>query len=166
MQPRVTEDGAHCGPCRTRTCGVDWLPVPDLQSGAFAAQPTTHETRERPELGDSHRISPPRVSSGGRTRTYNPTINSRLRCLLRHAGIKHYVVHATSARRESNPHHPLRRRVLCPLSYRRLTGARHKERTQPLSGNILLCYPLARNSTFTRRQSNTHERLHWLTKHQ
>ena len=87
VQPRVTEDGAHCGPSRTRTCGVDGLPVPGLQPGAIAAQPTTQETRERPVLGDECRTSLPRVSSGGRTRTYNPTINSRLRCLLRHAGM-------------------------------------------------------------------------------
>ena len=54
--------------------------------------------------------------------------------------------------------------MLCPLSYRRLTGARHKERTQPLSGNILLCYPLARNSTFfAPPQFLAIERLHWLT---
>lgn len=95
-----------------------------IQSGAFAARPTTHETRERPALGDECRTSLPRVSSGSRTRTYNPTINSRLRRQLRHAGmIKHYVVLAASARRESNPHHPLRRRMLCPLSYRRLSRA-------------------------------------------
>lgn len=119
----------HCGPCKTCTCGVDWLPVPDLQSGAFAARPTTQETRERPELGDECRTSLPRVSSGGRTRTYNPTINSRLRCQLRHAGIKHYVVLAASARRESNPHHPLRRRMLCPLSYRRLMAVTPPTRT-------------------------------------
>lgn len=131
VQPRVTEGGAHCGPFRTRTCGVGWLPVPDLQSGAFAAQPTTQETRERPALGDEYRTSLPRVSSGSRTRTYNPTVNSRLRCLLRHAGmIKHYAVLAASARRESNPHHPLRRQVLCPLSYRRLADTRHTERAQ------------------------------------
>lgn len=121
----------HCGPCRTRTCGVDWLPVPGLQQGAFAAQPTTHETRERPVLGDEYRTSLPRVSSGSRTRTYNPTINSRLRYLLRHAGmIKHYVVLTASARRESNPHHPLRRRMLFPLSYRRLADTRHTERAR------------------------------------
>ena len=87
MQPRVTEGGAHCGPCKTCTCGVDRLPVPELQSGAFAARPTTHDTRERPVLGDECRTSLPRVSSGSRTRTYNLEINSRLRCLLRHAGM-------------------------------------------------------------------------------
>ena len=131
VQPRVTEDGAHCGPCKTCTCGVDWLPVPELQSGAFAARPTTQETRERPALGDEYRTSLPRVSSGSRTRTYNLAVNSRLRYLLRHAGmIKHYAVFHASARRDSNPHHPLRRRALCPLSYRRLADTRHTERAQ------------------------------------
>ena len=98
VQPRVTEDGAHCGPCRTRTCGVDWLPVPGLQPGAFAAQPTTHETRERPVLGDECRTSLPRVSSGSRTRTCNPTVNSRLRCLLRHAGMMKTLCSSRSVR--------------------------------------------------------------------
>ena len=121
----------HCGPCKTCTCGVDWLPVPDLQSGAFAARPTTQETRERPALGDECRTSLPRVSSGSRTRTYNLAVNSRLRYPLRHAGmIKHYAVLTASARRESNPHHPLRRRTLCPLSYRRLADTRHTERAR------------------------------------
>ena len=81
-----------------------------------------HERDQRQVSG--YRTSLPRVSSGSRTRTYNPTINSRLRCQLRHAGmIKHYVVLAASAWMESNHHHPLRRRMLCPLSYRRLTRA-------------------------------------------
>ena len=88
----------HCGPCKTCTCGVDWLPVPDLQSGAFAARPTTHETRERPALGDECRTSLPRVSSDGRTRTYNPTINSRLRCQLRHAGMMKTLCSSRSVR--------------------------------------------------------------------
>ena len=146
----------HCGPCKTCTCGVDWLPVPDLQSGAFAARPTTHETRERPELGDEYRTSLPRVSSDGRTRTYNPTINSRLRCQLRHAGmIKRYAVFHASARMESNHHHPLRRRVLCPLSYRRLNWPHHSWRRRSLMRVIVSCYPLARNSTHFRAASRT-----------
>lgn len=92
--------------------------VPSL----LGQRPMRHERDQRQVSG--YRTNLPRVSSGSRTRTYNPTINSRLRCQLRHAGmIKHYVVLAASARRESNPHHPLRRRMLCPLSYRRLSRA-------------------------------------------
>ena len=152
----------HCGPCRTRTCGVGWLPVPELQSGAFAAQPTTQETRERPALGDECRTSLPRVSSDGRTRTYNPAINNRLRYLLRHVGImKHYTVLAASARRESNPHHPLRRRMLCPLSYRRLMAVNPPTRT---------CYHVIRSHATAHFRAATlpcaFERLHWITQHQ
>lgn len=150
----------HCGPCKTCTCGVDWLPVPDLQSGAFAARPTTHETRERPALGDECRTSLPRVSSDGRTRTYNLAINSRLRCLLRHVGImKHHVVLAASAWMESNHHHPLRRRVLCPLSYRRLMAVTPPTRT---------CYHVIRaDANASRRSVELQDmppaRLYWLT---
>lgn len=122
---------ATCYRGRQRTVGqVGLEPTTFLMCPVYSRVPSpnsaalTHETRERPELGDEYRTSLPRVSSGSRTRTYNPTINSRLRCQLRHAGmIKHYVVLAASARRESNPHHPLRRRMLCPLSYRRLSRA-------------------------------------------
>lgn len=102
--------------------------VPSPNSAAL-----THETRERPALGDECRTSLPRVSSGSRTRTYNLAVNSRLRYLLRHAGmIKHYAVFHASARRESNPHHPLRRRMLCPLSYRRLNWPHHSWRRDRL----------------------------------
>ena len=137
---KSTGGAATCYRGRQRTVGqVGLEPTTFLMCPVYSRVPSpnsaalTHETRERPELGDEYRTNLPRVSSGSRTRTYNPTINSRLRCQLRHAGmIKHYVVLAASARRESNPHHPLRRRMLFPLSYRRLNWPHHSWRRDRL----------------------------------
>lgn len=56
---------------------------------------------------------------------------------------------------ESNHHHPLRRRMLCPLSYRRFPDARHKGGVPDHSRVTLSCYPLARNSEHFRAASRT-----------
>ena len=96
---------ATCYRGRQRTVGqVGLEPTTFLMCPVYSRVPSpnsaalTHETRERPVLGDECRTSLPRVSSGSRTRTYNPTINSRLRCLLRHAGIMKTLCSSRSVR--------------------------------------------------------------------
>ena len=68
--------------------------VPSL----LGQRPMRHERDQRQVSG--YRTSPPRVSSDGRTRTYNLAVNSRLRCLLRHAGIMKTLCSSRSVRPE------------------------------------------------------------------
>lgn len=68
--------------------------VPSL----LGQRPMRRERDQRQVSG--YRTNPPRVSSDGRTRTYNLAVNSRLRCLLRHAGMMKTLCSSRSVRPE------------------------------------------------------------------